>query len=59
MTKEQIENIKNRKIEELINYGYSKEISEQAFEKCVEFWQKELKCDRATAIIKIARDSNY
>lgn len=58
MDTKQIENIKNRKIEELINYGYSKEISEQAFDECVKFWQKELKCDRATAIIRVAQD-NY
>ena len=58
MDTNQIENIKNRKIEELINYGYSKEISEQAFDECVKFWQKEWKCDRATAIIRVAQD-NY
>ena len=58
MDTKQIENIKNQKIEELINYGYSKEISEQAFEQCVQFWQKELKCDRATAIIRVSQD-NY
>lgn len=57
MNTKQIENIRNQKIEELTNYGYSKEESEQAFDACVDYWQKDLKCDRETAIIIVAQDN--
>lgn len=50
------EKVRSEKIQELMGYGYSQEESEQAFEACVDFWQKQLKCDRETAIKIVAKD---
>lgn len=48
---------RNKKIDELMSYGYTKEQSEQAFDASVDFWQKQLKCDRETAIKIVAKDN--
>lgn len=48
---------RNKKIDELMSYGYTKEQSEQAFDASVNFWQKQLKCDRETAIKIVAKDN--
>lgn len=50
------EKVRSEKIQELMGYGYSQEESEQAFEASVDFWQKQLKCDRETAIKIVAKD---
>lgn len=42
--------LRNKKVNELMSFGYTKEQSEQAFDASVEFWQKQLNCDRETAI---------
>lgn len=50
------EKVRSEKIQELMSYGYSQEESEQAFEASVDFWQKQLKCDRETAMKIVAKD---
>lgn len=50
------EKVRSEKIQELMSYGYSQEESEQAFEASVDFWQKQLKCDRETAMKIAAKD---
>lgn len=50
------EKVRSQRIQELMSYGYSQEESEQAFEASVDFWQKQLKCDRETAMKIVAKD---
>lgn len=49
--------LRSNKVQELMKYGYSKEQSEQAFEAAIEFWQKQLNCDREKAIQIVAKDN--